>query len=545
MTQSTQPPAHRLPWSRLAGLLIIVALVGAGALYWPSLLQLSRTGLPQAAAPVEAAAPAPSGASAPSAANTAPVTRLTAETTVEAGGSVSAVQSGSVAWKTSGTVTLVNVQAGDHVRAGQPLMTLDPLSAPQTVILAQGDVVSTQRALDDLMRPLTLTVAAAQQNLAKAQDTLNSAQKTLGYLTSPDMKFYTDRLQVAQDAVINAQQNATLVDIGQLQVNLRNAQKTLGTATDVYNNAKDAFTDCPACEKVWAYDRMTTWEDAQNFYNDAVNQVQQIQTAIDQAQRGNSLNITAAQDALDKAQRDLNWIKQGPEAVKLSLDQANVQLAQAAVNDAQDKLNHLLYGPDWRDVAVLKSRLQAAQATVNTLTLTAPFDGEVLAVNNLPGDMVSTGQAALLLADRSVLRVDAQVDEIDISQISVGLPVSLTFDALPGVTLAGKVTWINPNGATLQGLVKYTVRTELNQADPRVLLGMTANVAVVTAQPTHALAVPANAVQTDSKGDYVNRVTADVAETERVAVKRGQMVGDWVVVTGALQAGDDVQLSSH
>ena len=530
MTQPAQTPVRRLPKGGLLTLIVVVALAVAGALFWPQLSQLGHTVVAPAAAPVEAAAPA--------APRTASVAAITVDNVVEAAGNVSAVQTGAVAWKTSGNVATVNVQAGDHVQVGQPLMTLDPLSAPQTVILAQGQMVSTQRALDDLMHPASLTVASAQQNLAKFADALNSAQKTLGYLNSPDMKWYTDQVWQAQNAVTNAQQNTTLVDIGQLQVSLRNAQKQLQTATDVYNNAKDAFAKCPACLKVFAYDRMTTWEDAVNLYTDAVNQVQQLQTQIDQAQRGNDLVINSAQDALDKAQRNLNWILQGPESVKLQLDRANVAQAQASVADAQDKLNHLLYGPDPRDVAVLNSQLQAAQATVATLTLTAPFDGDVLAVNNLPGDAVAPGTAALLLADRSVLRVDAQVDETDISQIQAGTPVSVTFDALPGLTIPGKVTWINPTGAMLQGLVKYTVRAELAQTDPRVLLGMTAHVSIVVNRQARVLTVPLAAVQHGPQGDFVQRWRAGAAEV--VPVTRGARQGDQLVVTGALLAGDQV-----
>ncbi len=542
MTQPAQSPVHRLPWGRLVGLLVIVALGVGGALFWPQLLQFGRAVVPQPApaAPTASVSKDPAAAAAPAAPRTALVTAVTAETIVEAAGNVSAVQSGAVAWKTSGNVAKVFVQNGDHVQAGEPLMTLDPLSASQSVILAAGQVVSTQRTLDDLMTPPTLTVAAAQQNLARAADALESAKKTLGYLTSPDMKFYTDQVNQAQDILTNAQQNATLVDIGQLQVNLRNAQTALNTATNVYNNAKDGFDKCPGCEKVWAYDRMTTWSDAQNLYTDAVNLVQQLQTSIDQAQRGNSLAITAAQEALDKATRNLNWIKQGPEAVKLQLDQANVTLAQASVADAQDKLNHLLYGPDPRDVAVLVSALQAAQSSVNTLTLTAPFDGDVLVVNNLPGDAVASGQPGLLLADRSTLRVDAQVDETDISQITVGAPVTVTFDALPDLALPAKVTWINPNGAILQGLVKYTVRVELAQKDPRVLLGMTAHASIVVDRQAGALAVPLAAVQHGPQGDFVQRWRSGAAET--VAVTVGSHQGDQVIVIGALKAGDQVVL---
>jgi HlyD family secretion protein len=226
--------------------------------------------------------------------------------------------------------------------------------------------------------------------------------------------------------------------------------------------------------------------------------------------------------------------------VKLALDQANVDLAQARVADAQDKLNHLLYGPDPRDVAQLESVLQAAQATVNTLTLTAPFDGDVLVVNNLPGDAVQPGTAALLLADRSVLRVDAQVDEKDISQITVGMPVTVTFNALPDVALPGQVTWINPNGTVLPGMVKYTARVELMQKDPRVLLGMTANASIVVQRQAGALAVPLAAIQHGPQGDFVQRVQAGAAQT--VPVTRGAVLGDRVVVVGALKPGDQVVL---
>ena len=44
-----------------------------------------------------------------------------------------------------------------------------------------------------------------------------------------------------------------------------------------------------------------------------------------------------------------------------------------------------------------------------------------------------------------------------------------------------------PSGQTVQGLVKYSVRVQLNQPDPRVLLGMTANVNIVTATEANAL----------------------------------------------------------
>jgi HlyD family secretion protein len=435
-----------------------------------------------------------------------------------------------------------------------------------TIANARKTVATSQDALDALVAPAPMAIANARQAVAKAQDTLDKARKTLGNTKKPDIKYYQDQVTNAQDALTNAQQNTTLTDIGQLPVSLRQAQTQLETATNVYNNAKDAFAKCPNCEKVWAYDRMTNWADASNLYNDAVNQVQQIQLQIDQSQRGNSQGMSAAQDALTTAQRNLTWALGGPDTITVGVNQAAVDvaesaladaqdklnklihpdsedlaLAQANLADAQDKLNHLQNGADPRDLAVAQARLEAALATVNGMTLTAPFSGEVLAVNYQAGDAVATTQAAVTLANRSVLRVEAQIDEADMHQITVGEPVSVTIETLPGVTLTGQVTWINGSGATVQGLVKYTVRVEMPQSDPRVLLGMTANLAILTERQTVALAVPPGAVWRDQQGEFVNRVKGGVVE--RVNVISGQVQDGLLVVAGALQAGDEVQIS--
>jgi HlyD family secretion protein len=220
--------------------------------------------------------------------------------------------------------------------------------------------------------------------------------------------------------------------------------------------------------------------------------------------------------------------------------QTDIGLARATLADAQDKLNHMLTSPDPNDLAVAQARVLAAQATVQAITLTAPFEGEVLAVNYQPGDSASVGDVAVTLANRSLLRVDADVDESDIGQIRVGNPVTLTLEALPDMTLGGQVAWINGGGTTVQGLVKYTVRINITKADPTVLLGMTANVSIVTNTQAGALAVPLDAVQLDQAGEFVNRVKDGAVE--RVNVTSGQIDGDKVVVTGPLQPGDEVQI---
>ena len=139
------------------------------------------------------------------------------------------------------------------------------------------------------------------------------------------------------------------------------------------------------------------------------------------------------------------------------------------------------------------------------------------------------------------MHVDVTVDESEVSLIQLGDAATVTLDSLPDLTLNGTVSFISGIGDTVQGLVKYTVRVELAEADPRVLLGMTANANIITDVNEGALAVPLDAVQLDALGEFVNRVKAD-GVIERVEVKSGEVQGDQVVVFGALEPGDKVQI---
>jgi HlyD family secretion protein len=529
--------------------------------------------------------------------NTAPVRVITAVSTVSGTGNTEAIQTVAVNWKVSGssgavgTVGTVSVKVNDTVKAGDVLMTIDPNSSATTLVQAQAAVATAQEALDNLLHPTDLQVANAQkavsdaqtaldnlvtptdtavatakQAVAKAQATLNTATKTLANSKTVNLTYYQDQLNQAQSAVTNAQQSVTNTDIGSLPVQLRQAQDALATATNVYNNAKDAFAKCPNCITVWAYDRMTDWQTAQNLYNDAVNKVNQIQIQIDQAQRQNALGLTSAQEVLTTAKNNLTAAKAGPDADTLAQNEAAVLVAQGALEDAQKNLATVqspdpaavavakatlsndqdtlakLLNPDPVDVLNAQAKVSAALSALSAFTLTAPVDGQVLEVNYQPGDLASTSTPAVVIANRSSLRVQAQVDETQVAQIKVGDPVTLTMNAVPGLTLPASVTYIDAVGVTSQGLVKYNVQVDSTKNDPRVLLGMTTNVLIVTNRKAGQLAVPLQALQYDQDGEFVNTVAQDGVTLTRVPVVSGQIQGTMIVVSGTLQAGEQVEL---
>ena len=94
--------------------------------------------------------------------------------TVGATGTVRAQQSATLNWMISGTVQDVNVKVGDTVKQDDVLANLEKASLPQNVILAEADLVSAQKALDDLQNSDT-SRAQALIALKKAQDAYDSA----------------------------------------------------------------------------------------------------------------------------------------------------------------------------------------------------------------------------------------------------------------------------------------------------------------------------------------------------------------------------------
>ena len=115
---------------------------------------------------------------------TAEVTRGNMVATVGATGTVRTNQSAVLIWQTSGTVENIFVDVGNRVSAGAVLANLEKTSLSQVVILAQADLVSAEKALEDLYQSNT-SAAQAEIALRDAEDNLQTAQNYRDSLDEP------------------------------------------------------------------------------------------------------------------------------------------------------------------------------------------------------------------------------------------------------------------------------------------------------------------------------------------------------------------------
>ena len=134
--------------------------------------------------------------------------------------------------------------------------------------------------------------------------------------------------------------------------------------------------------------------------------------------------------------------------------------------------------------------------------------------------------------------ISLTVDELDISRLSIGQPVTVTLDALPGQSFDGSITLIDPNGSSAGGDTKYTVTVSIARTQD-MLEGMTASVTAELACHDGLLLIPAAALYEDAGGTYVYTGTDKNGEPSGpVAVTTGLSDGTNVEITGGLSDGD-------
>lgn len=139
------------------------------------------------------------------------------------------------------------------------------------------------------------------------------------------------------------------------------------------------------------------------------------------------------------------------------------------------------------------------QEAMNNYTVTSPISGTIIEKNAKAGDALATGADLCTIYDLSYLVMVINVDELQVSSLSVGQSVQVTADAVPDKTYIGTVTRVSMKGNSNGGTTTYPVTVRIDETDG-LRPGMNANAEIVVAEARNALAVPNAAVV---RGGYV------------------------------------------
>lgn len=227
---------------------------------------------------------------------------------------------------------------------------------------------------------------------------------------------------------------------------------------------------------------------------------------------------------------------------------AQANLARSNLERANQLLAKGIIAQADRDNAVANAEQAQAQAesiraTIAKKTIRAPFSGRLGIRQVNLGQILREGDPIVSLQSLDPIYVDFTLPQQQLPQVRLGLPVGVTGDALPGITIEGRITAINPevDAETRNIKVQATVANRSEKLRP----GMFVNVAVGLPARQKVLAIPATAVLYAPYGDSVFVVEESKEEKGGKAVRQqfvrlGEKRGDFVAVTSGLKEGETI-----
>jgi HlyD family secretion protein len=372
----------------------------------------------------------------------------------------------------SGTVTQIHVAEGDSVKRGDLLLELDNGVLKSQVKVADAALTEAQTALAKLRAGATaadLAAAEAAVEAAKAQVAVAASQ----------MKEVQSAIDTAQVHVSMAQAQYAEVASHPSAGEKLAARAAIAQADAGVANAQAGYNVVKGDPMIAALPQSLALSQAT-----AALEAAKAQATIT-AQGPSAEQLAVAATAIREAQTAV-----GAAESKKAGAEANVRAALAQAASAQAALDKLRAGATAEDIAMAEARVQSAQAAVESAKASlaenqvfAPFDGQIGTINVRLGEQIDPGAYAILLGDTSRMHVETtDLRETDVVRVQVGMPVEVTFDALPNQVFQGTVTRLAPVSTAEQGSTNYTVDVDVTDLAPELRWGMTAFVNMRTGE---------------------------------------------------------------
>jgi RND family efflux transporter MFP subunit len=433
----------------------------------------------------------------------------------------------------NGQLVGLNVGVGDQVQVGDVLaqLKIDQTSAElgASLAAAQLQVLQRKQNLDQLYQNAELEAAQALHALEEAQLALDSLENY-----ELELALAEQELRLAESAVEEAELNLAIVNASPSQGALDTAyasllfkEKELNEIENQLTQAEFQFKSAPNKSvrdrlnqqilnlRVQLANKQLEYENALYKYNTLDDPPDAIELSVAEAQ------LRTAQAQLADAQEKWETAQAGP-------GDGDLAIAQAQLAEAKAEWEHLKDGPDSNEIQLAEAALAKAEAELKLieageliLDLASPIDGTVLTVDAQVGDRIND-QTILTIADLGQSLVEVYLDEIDSANVQVGDRAELIFDVIPERTFSGEVIQVDPelrNVGNAQGVRALVLLEEPPSSLVNLPLGLNATVDIIAEEAANAVLVTIQAIEQDSDGsDLVYVIEGEQVEMRLIQV---------------------------
>jgi membrane fusion protein (multidrug efflux system) len=282
----------------------------------------------------------------------------------------------------------------------------------------------------------------------------------------------------------------------------------------------------------------------------AVGSISAVQGAVVSAELGGVVSQVAFENGGVAKKGDLLvQLDASAEEAQLKSAEADLELARADLQRSRDLVSRKVISKAEMDASESKFKqkegsVEQMRSMIAKKTVRAPFDGQLGIRQVNVGQMINAGQQVVPLTSLDPVFADFALPQQYLGQLTPGLEVHVTTDALPGRVFSGKVTAIN--SMVDSSTRNITLQATLENPDHALRPGMFAKAEVTLPEKHKTLVVPGSAISYAPFGDSV--FVIDKKKDEKTGkesqvirqqfVRVGEARGDFVAITQGLKAGE-------
>ena len=266
-------------------------------------------------------------------------------------------------------------------------------------------------------------------------------------------------------------------------------------------------------------------------------------------------SLLSAKNNLENAQSQYDMVCSIEDAysdVEIDQKRQALESCQLQYGIALDKYNAEKNSSVDEQIDVLsiekaEENLKNAQDDLQKSMIYSPVSGTIVDISKKEGERITEDDTFIRITSDNSLSIKTDVSEIDISKVSLGMPVQISFNSLGRKTYDGTVEFIDQIATVSNnGTVTYEVSISISQTEEMVKDGMSCTVEFITNQVDNVLIVPRKALaRTSSDNQYsVTVVGANGEESEKI-VEVGLMTSMYAQITGGLSEGENVKVSMN
>ncbi|MBB6481005.1 efflux RND transporter periplasmic adaptor subunit [Spirochaeta isovalerica] len=188
--------------------------------------------------------------------------------------------------------------------------------------------------------------------------------------------------------------------------------------------------------------------------------------------------------------------------------------------------------------------LRSHESDMEDFIFRASIDGIITALPVEEGDVVSPGMLIASVHNSGALKVAANIDEVDLSYLSVGQDVKIESDSFIGTELKGRVSYIAPIIQKIGDSRVCSIEVDILENPGDVArIGASCSIFITVENRTERPAIPVESYFIEDDGKYVFLLEQDQYDDNRFLVKKqeietGILGIETVEVTDGLSEGD-------